>query len=330
MRQDDHHEDGQPPGGAHQRAGHDRRRGRGEPAAGRAAAADRVRHPAGRPLPAPHRGRQRGRRPPAPGLAGGPDHGPHRGAPGPGGPRAGHLRVALSRGPVRRRASAGGRGPGHGRRPHRPAHGRAVRRGGPHPPRAAPERVPPAPGPPPQDDRVRHPRRGRGDQDGRPDRHPPGRRGAGPVRHPGPDPGRPGQPVRRALRGGGPRPQAPVAGPGARPAARPTPAGGGGRLVRRRPPAPGRWHRLGARRGCRPAAGGLARDDRAGRRRHGERPAGRPRLRPAPARIHPARRAVSDARVLGPAGGRGRRARRPAGGDQRGRHLGHAPSERTR
>ena len=61
LRQDDHDEDGEPAHRADGRPDHDRRRGRHEPARGRAAAADRLRHPAGRPLSAPHGRRQTSR-----------------------------------------------------------------------------------------------------------------------------------------------------------------------------------------------------------------------------------------------------------------------------
>ena len=100
-------------------------------------------------------------------------------------PRAGGLPRPVPDRAVRRRAPARRRGARPGRGPAGDAHGRAVRRGRPDPSRAAPERVPAPPGAGPQDDHLRHPRRRRGDQDGRPHRDPPARRNPGPVRHAG-------------------------------------------------------------------------------------------------------------------------------------------------
>ena len=85
---------------------------------------------------------------------------------------------------VRRRAPARRGRPRARRRPADHAHGRAVRRGRPDRPRAAPERVPPPPGGPGQDDPVRHPRHRRGDQDGRPRRGHAGRRASSPSSAP--------------------------------------------------------------------------------------------------------------------------------------------------
>ena len=162
------------------------------PAGRRAAAAHRLRHPAGRPVPAPDHRRQRGGRAAAAGLA-------ERRARASGStscstwsastPAA--LPRPLPERALRRRAPAGRRGPRARRRPAGDAHGRAVRRGRPDRPRAAPERVPAPPGAGAQDDRVRHPRHRRGDQDGRPHRHPAARRHPGPVRHAGRDPRQP-------------------------------------------------------------------------------------------------------------------------------------------
>ena len=67
-------------------------------------------------------------------------------------------------------------------RPAADADGRALRRHRPDQPRAAAERVPAPPAGDPQDDRVRHPRHRRGDQDGRPHRDHAARRQARPVR----------------------------------------------------------------------------------------------------------------------------------------------------
>ena len=69
LRQDDDDEDDQPPHRADERPDHDRRRRRACHARGRAAAEDRLRHPAGRPLSAPHDRRQRGGRAAPPALA---------------------------------------------------------------------------------------------------------------------------------------------------------------------------------------------------------------------------------------------------------------------
>ena len=71
-----------------------------------------------------------------------------------------------------RPAPAGRRRPRARRRSAADAHGRAVRRDRPDQPRAAAERVPAPAGRDAQDDRVRHPRHRRGDQDGRPHRDP--------------------------------------------------------------------------------------------------------------------------------------------------------------
>ena len=83
---------------------------------------------------------------------------------------------------LRRPAPARRRGPRARRRPAADADGRAVRRDRPDQPRAAPERVPAPAGRDPQDDRLRHPRHRRGDQDGRPHRDPAGGRQARAVR----------------------------------------------------------------------------------------------------------------------------------------------------
>ena len=104
--------------------------------------------------------------------------------------------------PARRRgARAGGR-------PAADADGRAVRRDRPDQPRAAPERVPAAAARDPQDDRVRHPRHRRGDQDGRSDRDHAARRQARPVRVAGGAADVPRQPLRGGLRRRRPRAQA--------------------------------------------------------------------------------------------------------------------------
>ena len=71
---------------------------------------------------------------------------------------------------LRRPAPARRRGARAGGRPAGDADGRAVRRHRPDQPRAAPERVPAPAGRAAQDDRLRHPRHRRGDQDGRPHR----------------------------------------------------------------------------------------------------------------------------------------------------------------
>ena len=81
---------------------------------------------------------------------------------------------------LRRPAPARRRGPRARRRPAADADGRAVRRDRPDQPRAAAERVPAPAGGDPQDDRLRHPRHRRGDQDGRPDRDHAGRAATSP------------------------------------------------------------------------------------------------------------------------------------------------------
>ena len=81
---------------------------------------------------------------------------------------------------LRRPAPARRRGPRARRRPAADADGRAVRGDRPDQPRAPAERVPAPAGGDPQDDRLRHPRHRRGDQDGRPDRDPAGRAGTSP------------------------------------------------------------------------------------------------------------------------------------------------------
>ena len=89
----------------------------------------------------------------------------------------------LPRAALRRPAPARRRRPRAGRRPAGDAHGRAVRRHRPDQPRAPAGRVPAPPARDPQDDRLRHPRHRRGDQDRRPHRDPARGRRPGPVRH---------------------------------------------------------------------------------------------------------------------------------------------------
>ncbi len=208
----------------------------------------------------PHLTRRRQHRhgPPAPGLA----EGAHPRAGGraarAGEPGPGRDPLPLSRPALRRPAPAGGRGPRPGRRPAADADGRALRRHRPDQPRAAPERVPAPPAGDPQDDRVRHPRHRRGDQDGRPHRGDAEGREAGPVRAAR----RAAHVPERALRGGlrGRRPGAQAAGAAARAGHRPVAgaAGAGGR-------AGGRGAREGGRLGpSLPAARGRRRAGRWG------------------------------------------------------------------
>ena len=149
-----------------------------------------------------------------PRLLGWPDGPPPRARGGAAGARRASIRPLprpLPEPALGRRAPAGRRRPRAGGRPTDHAHGRAVRRGRPDRPRAAPERVPAPPGGARQDDPVRHPRHRRGDQDGRPRRGHAGRAAPRPVRAAGRDPRRPGRRVRGPLRRRGPRPQAPLA-----------------------------------------------------------------------------------------------------------------------
>ena len=180
LRQDDVAQDGQPAHRADERPHPHRRRGRRDARRDRAAAEHRLRHPAGRPLPAPDDRRERGHRAAAPGL----DEGASAGARGRAararrpGPR--QVPRPLPEPAVRRRAPARRRRPGARGRPADHAHGRAVRGRRPDRPRPPPERVPAPPGGARQDDPVRDPRHRRGDQDGRPGRGLPGRRHASP------------------------------------------------------------------------------------------------------------------------------------------------------
>ena len=180
LRQDDRDADGQPPDrhhvGRHPASTAERHRAQ----AGRAAARDRLRDPADRPVPAPHRGRERRHRAQAARLGQEAHPRPRR--------RAARADLArprrgprpLPRPALRRPAPARRRGPRAGRRPARAADGRAVRRHRPDQPRAPAERVPAPAGQALQDDRLRHPRHRRGDQDGRQDRDPAARAATSP------------------------------------------------------------------------------------------------------------------------------------------------------
>ena len=114
----------------------------------------------------------------------------------------------LSRAALGRPAPARRRGARARRRPAADADGRAVRRDRPDQPRAPPERVPAPAARDPQDDRLRHPRHRRGDQDGRPHRDHAGGRHARPVRAARRAADVPGEPLRRGLRRRRPRAQA--------------------------------------------------------------------------------------------------------------------------
>ena len=157
-----------------------RRRRRHDPRGHRAPAAHRLRHPAGRPVPAPDDRRERRHRAPAARLAEGAPARARRGAARPRRPRPGRYRdryPAQLSGGERQRV---GRRPGPRGRPAGHAHGRALRRRRSDRPRAPPERVPAPPGGARQDDPVRDPRHRRGDQDGRPRRGHAGRRASSP------------------------------------------------------------------------------------------------------------------------------------------------------
>ena len=158
----------------------------------------RLRHPADRPVPAPdHRAEHRHR--PAPvGLGPQADPGPGRPPDGDGGARPRRVPEPVPEGALRRPGPAGRRRSGPGGRSRRAADGRTVRRHRPHHARTAAERVPAPPGRAAQDHRLRHPRHRRGDQDGRPHRHPARAVARGAVRHAGADPRLP----RRRLRAG--------------------------------------------------------------------------------------------------------------------------------
>ena len=207
-----------------------------EPQAGRAAARDRLRDPADRPVPAPDDRRQHRHRAQAAGLGQAAHLHPGGRAAGAGLARSLRDPRPLPRPALRRPAPARRRGPRTGRRPAADAHGRALRRHRPDQPRAAAERVPAPPEGDPQDDRLRHPRHRRGDQDGRQDRRAAEGRQAGPVRLPRRAADVPGLQVRRGVRGRRPRAQAPGA-----------PAREGHRPVEGRPGARGRDERRRAR-----------------------------------------------------------------------------------
>src|ERR671919_8727 len=106
----------------------------------------------------------------------------------------------LSRRALRWTATARRRGQGAGRGPPGDADGRAVRRRRPDRSSRAPGPVPRYPATSPKDHRVRHPRHRRGDQDGRPHRHPQPRRRPRAACTAGGDPPGTGQCVRRGVR----------------------------------------------------------------------------------------------------------------------------------
>ncbi len=175
LRQDDRHADGQPHDRHHLRR-HPARRAHGQgPQARRAAPRDRLRHPARRPVSALDDRREHRDGPAASGLGQGAHRDAHRRAARAHRPAARHA-LALPQPAVRRPAPARRRRPRAGLRPAGHAHGRALRRDRPDQPRALAERVPAPAGRAAQDDRLRHPRHRRGDQDGRPHRDPAGGR----------------------------------------------------------------------------------------------------------------------------------------------------------
>ena len=171
----------------------------------------------------------------------------------------------------RRPAPARRRRPRARRRPAADADGRAVRRDRPDQPRAPPERVPAAAGRDPQDDRLRHARHRRGDQDGRPDRDPAGRRQARAVRAAGGAADGAGVRLRRGLRRCRPRAEGPQ--PAARARRGPVARGAGeGRRAGGRGAAPDRGRRhphpaAGRRRRAPARLAGRARPDRRARPR---------------------------------------------------------------
>ena len=178
-----------------------------------AAARDRLRHPAGRPVPAPDDRRERRDGAAPPRVAEGAPQRAIGGAARARRARAGQVPRPVPEPAVGRRTAARRRRPGPGRRPADHAHGRAVRRRRPDRPRPAPERIPPPPGIDRQDDPVRDPRHRRGDQDGRPRRRLPDRGRPGPVRQSPRHPRGPRVGVRGTIRRPGPRAQAAVAPP---------------------------------------------------------------------------------------------------------------------
>ena len=200
LRQDHVAQDGQPAHRADIRTHPDRRRRRRHARADGAAAEHRLRHPAGRPVPAPDDRRQRGHRAAAARLAEAPPSGALGRAPGARRPGSREVPRSLPEPALRRRAAARRRRPRPRGRPADHAHGRAVRRRRPDRPGPPPERVPAAAGDHRQDDPVRDPRHRRGDQDGRPRRRLPDRRHPRPVRPAARHPGRARVGVRRPLR----------------------------------------------------------------------------------------------------------------------------------
>ena len=163
---------------------------------GAAAPRHRLRDPADRAVPAPHRRGQHRHGPGAHRLAAQEGPGPGAGAAHPGRPRPGPGQ-ALPAPAVRRPAAARRRRPGAGGRPAGAADGRAVQRRRPGRPRlaAGPAAVPA--GRAAQDDRARHPRHRGGHQGRRPGGAVPAARHAGAAR----PAGRAARRARRRLRG---------------------------------------------------------------------------------------------------------------------------------
>ncbi len=256
-----------------------------------AAARHRLRDPAGRPVPAPHDRREHRDAAEAARLGQAAHERPRRGAARPDRPAA-RDGAALPGAALRRPAPARRRRPRARGRPAADADGRAVRRDRPDQPRAAAERVPAPPGRDPQDDRLRHARHRRGDQDGRPHRDPPGGRHPRPVRQPGGAADVPREPVRGGLRGLRPRAQA---------------AGAAARARRRPLEGAARARRRAGRRGAGEDRGRRHHHPAADRRRE---PAGRLAVRARPLRRARARGAALRARADG--GARRRAARRAA------------------
>ena len=154
------------------------------PGPGRAAPRHRLRHPAGRAVPAPDDRDERRDRAAAVRRVQGDRALACGGAAGAGRARPRDVRRPLPAPALRRPAAAGRRGPRAGGRPAGAADGRAVRRGRPGGADPAAGRVPAPAARARQDGRAGHPRHRRGGADGRPGGGLRGRRAAGAVRHP--------------------------------------------------------------------------------------------------------------------------------------------------
>ncbi|CAA9534697.1 MAG: hypothetical protein AVDCRST_MAG49-176, partial [uncultured Thermomicrobiales bacterium] len=194
LRQVDRDADGRRPGGDLRRPDHHRRPGRQRPAAEGPRRGDGL--PELRALPAHDRARQ----PRLPAQAAQDPQGRARAAGPQGGPDPRHRAVPRpqAEGPLRRSAAARRPRPGDRPRRRRLPNGRAALQPRRQAPRPDPRRADQAPRAGPDHDHLRHPRPGRGHDDGRPDRGdeprcPPAARDAAGALRP------PGQQVRRRL-----------------------------------------------------------------------------------------------------------------------------------